>query len=239
MSDSLDWVAVDDVIAINKAVVAHSKERHLLASPGGLESAVKRPEQHYNWADDGSYDDLVLLGSKLCIGISQSQAFEQGNKRTGFVAMQMFFRQNSFNIDMAGRNRIADMIFGAAHANHSLRLSDEEFAEHLDEFVVDLRSNLLAGGRIGAMTSSLGLIDSISVALREAGDRVQMAGEAEHPLSQPGMIIGGYTDLVDSGYGIATFSKHGMIQATRLDLENLKREDPDANPDDEPTQLDD
>jgi len=167
VSQSPEWVTVDDVIAINESIVAVTGEPHYIVNRNGLESAVDRPRKHFEWADDGTADDLVLLGSKLCIGISQSQAFGQGNKRTGFVAMQMFFRQNGFNIGTEGHNRIADLILGAANPDRDRRISDEGFAEGLDPFVVDLDHAIITvGGMMGAMADLAGF----SMALKKSGD---------------------------------------------------------------------
>jgi death-on-curing protein len=139
------WVTVDEVIELNKHAVNRTQEPFGLVHPGSLGSAVARPEQHFSYGPTDTHDDLVLLGTKLCIGISESQAFIQGNKRTGFAAMEMFFNHNGFTVSTAAVDRVAALIIGAAHPNHAYRLSDDEFAYELDPFVVEA-SDVTTGG---------------------------------------------------------------------------------------------
>ena len=55
---------------------------------GLLESAVMRPQmaEHYEGAD------MIRQGALLAIGVSQAQAFLDGNKRTAFAASRVFLR---------------------------------------------------------------------------------------------------------------------------------------------------
>src|SRR5207237_7521687 len=57
-----------------------------------LESAVMRPQMaaYYEGAD------LVRQAALLAVGISQSQAYLDGNKRTAFAAVDVFLRLNGF-----------------------------------------------------------------------------------------------------------------------------------------------
>lgn len=61
-----------------------------LRDRGLLESAVLRPQMaaYYEGAD------LVRQGALLAISISQAQAFVEGNKRTAFIAADVFWRAN-------------------------------------------------------------------------------------------------------------------------------------------------
>lgn len=55
-----------------------------------LESAVVRPQMAAHYADA----DLVEQCALLAVGISQAQAFVEGNKRTAFIAADVFLRAN-------------------------------------------------------------------------------------------------------------------------------------------------
>jgi death-on-curing protein len=152
------WLTVEDVIRLNQDVVAETGEPHLIASLNGLESAVARPLMHFQYGPDETHDDLVLLGAKLCIGISESQAFQQGNKRTGLVAMMTFFNDNGYDIDSSAHRHVADMVLGSAHPDHALRLTDEEFAEYIDPYVIEgVHPDILAGlsGPLGERINSI------------------------------------------------------------------------------------
>ncbi len=55
-----------------------------------LESAVVRPQMAAHYADA----DLVQQCALLAVGISQAQAFVDGNKRTAFIAADVFLGAN-------------------------------------------------------------------------------------------------------------------------------------------------
>lgn len=64
-----------------------------LRDEGLLESAVMRPQMaaHYEGAD------IVRQAALLGIGISQAQAFLDGNKRTAYLALNTFLRMNGLS----------------------------------------------------------------------------------------------------------------------------------------------
>lgn len=71
---------------------------------GLLEAAVMRPQMaaHYEGAD------LFQQAALLAVGVSQAQAYIQGNKRTAFIAADVFLRLNGCtfhgdSLEMAGR----------------------------------------------------------------------------------------------------------------------------------------
>lgn len=57
-----------------------------------LESAVHRTRMASAF---GSEDDPVVLATLLAVGISQAQAFIEGNKRTAYIAADAFLRLNA------------------------------------------------------------------------------------------------------------------------------------------------
>ncbi|WP_406698852.1 Fic family protein [Singulisphaera sp. Ch08] len=85
------YLTFDRVIALHAAVLERtgSPPCPLLFSEK-LDSALHRPlnAAHYNQAD--LIEQAIILG----VAISQSQAFEDGNKRVGFAAADSFLRLN-------------------------------------------------------------------------------------------------------------------------------------------------
>ncbi len=63
---------------------SHLRDRAL------LEAAVMRPRMAAYYEDA----DLIQQAALLAIGISQAQAYIQGNKRTAFIAADLFLRLN-------------------------------------------------------------------------------------------------------------------------------------------------
>jgi death-on-curing protein len=91
---STNYLTVAEVIAIHEHMM-----RRLGAAPqalrdeGLLESAVMRPQMaaYYEGAD------IVRQAALLGIGISQAQAFVDGNKRTAYLALNTFPRINGLS----------------------------------------------------------------------------------------------------------------------------------------------
>lgn len=80
-----------DVIAIHAfAMEQHGIAPRPLRDEDALESAISRTRaaEYYEEAD------LIRQASLLAIGVSQAQAFLDGNKRTAFLAMDTFLELN-------------------------------------------------------------------------------------------------------------------------------------------------
>lgn len=85
------YLSLADIIAIHESAMRRlGDEAKLLRDEGILESAVMRPQMaaYYEGAD------IVRQAALLGVGISQAQAFIDGNKRTGYLALNTFLRMN-------------------------------------------------------------------------------------------------------------------------------------------------
>jgi len=85
------YLSVLDVIALHAAVTEQTGSLPApLRSQALLESATMRPQMaaHYKGAD------LVRQCMLLAVGLSQAQAFLDGNTRTAFAAADVFLRLN-------------------------------------------------------------------------------------------------------------------------------------------------
>jgi death on curing protein len=85
------YLSLADVLALHMLVM----ERFGLApaplrDEGSLESAVMRPRMAAYYSEA----DLIRQTALLAVGISQAQAFLDGNKRTAFAACDVFLRLN-------------------------------------------------------------------------------------------------------------------------------------------------
>jgi death on curing protein len=84
-------LSVADVLGIHRLVIEHTGYAPApLRDEGLLESAVMRARNaaYYEGAD------VIRQSAFLAIGISQAQAFLDGNKRTAFAAADTFLRLN-------------------------------------------------------------------------------------------------------------------------------------------------
>ncbi len=85
------WLDVAEVVALHEAIMRGMDWAPApLRDEGALESAVTRPRMaaYYEAAD------LIRQAALLSVGISQAQAFLDGNKRTAFAAIKIFLESN-------------------------------------------------------------------------------------------------------------------------------------------------
>lgn len=85
------YLALAEVLALHEAVMEKFGQGPApLRSEGLLESAVMRARMASYYANA----DLIRQCALLTVGISQAQAFMDGNKRTAFAAGDVFLRLN-------------------------------------------------------------------------------------------------------------------------------------------------
>jgi death-on-curing protein len=88
-----DYLNLADVVAIHQFVMERMGSTPAPFRAGGeglLESAVMRPQMAAYYEDA----DVVRQAALLAVGISQAQAFLDGNKRTAFAALRTFLELN-------------------------------------------------------------------------------------------------------------------------------------------------
>jgi death-on-curing protein len=93
MPEPTRYLSTLDVIALHALVMESTGDHPApLRDEGALDSAVLCPQMaaYYESAD------LVRQAATLALGISQAQAFLDGNKRTAFAAMDLFLRLNGW-----------------------------------------------------------------------------------------------------------------------------------------------
>lgn len=90
---------------------------------GLLESAILRPRfaAHYEDAD------LIRQAALLAVGISQAQAFLDGNKRTAFHATATFLLVNGLDITTVDALEMARQLNAVAERADALEAATERF----------------------------------------------------------------------------------------------------------------
>jgi death-on-curing family protein len=84
-------LSLEDVVALHDVVIERTGSPPCpLLHPDKLESAINRPR----WAAHYEGASIIRQAVLLAVGISQSQAFEEGNKRAGFASADAFLRLN-------------------------------------------------------------------------------------------------------------------------------------------------
>ncbi|WP_132805445.1 type II toxin-antitoxin system death-on-curing family toxin [Tepidamorphus gemmatus] len=90
------WLDAEQIIEQNQALVEETGEPFFLRNEGGLHSATVAPINYYHYSNER---DLIVLACVLMRAIAQNHPFEQGNKRTAFVAAAAFLLINGIVFD--------------------------------------------------------------------------------------------------------------------------------------------
>lgn len=122
------WLPIEAVIAHNRLEVEETGERHFLRDLGLLESALARPRNAFAYGEE----DIVALAIRLLAGIAQAHAFEQGNKRTAFVAMLQLLMVNGYDLAIEDSLPWAEAVIGLVEH----RASEADFVRALRPFIV-------------------------------------------------------------------------------------------------------
>ncbi|MET0482911.1 MAG: type II toxin-antitoxin system death-on-curing family toxin [Aestuariivirgaceae bacterium] len=124
------WLPFDEIVAINRDVVALTNEAHLLVSASLLDGAINRPRNHYEY--DG-VTDVLRLAVILLFAICRNHPFQQGNKRTGFVAAVDFLFINGYELTIPDGDGLADWIVDVICG----RMGEDDFVALLEPHVVE------------------------------------------------------------------------------------------------------
>ncbi|KQW31151.1 hypothetical protein ASE36_02385 [Rhizobium sp. Root274] len=91
------WIALQDVIAINRRLLLDTAEQHFVRDRAALESALHRPRFQANYLQISA---VSWLASCLIQAIGKAHAFEQGNKRTAWLAGRYFIATNGYRLTL-------------------------------------------------------------------------------------------------------------------------------------------
>jgi prophage maintenance system killer protein len=103
------WVSVEAVVALNRKIVAQTRETHELRDRAALEIAVKRPWNVWVYFMD---QDYATLAAALLVAVAGAKAFAAGNERTAYRAAVALLEANGFSLDLgANRQRAEERLF--------------------------------------------------------------------------------------------------------------------------------
>jgi len=94
-NDAWCWLPPDVLIAIHEEQLAEHGGAAGLRDEGLFESAIARPRQLASYGNP----DVADLAAAYAFGLIRNHPFIDGNKRTGFVAAQLFLRLNGQRIN--------------------------------------------------------------------------------------------------------------------------------------------
>jgi death on curing protein len=93
------YLTLLEVLAIHDRLLADFGGAAGIRDPGGLESALFRPQTGY-------YDDTVAEAAALLESLLVNHPFVDGNKRTAFAVADIFLRLNGHRIVASHRRRV-------------------------------------------------------------------------------------------------------------------------------------
>lgn len=125
------WLTVAEIIAINQDALTETQERHFVRDIWLLEGALARSRTRWHYEEE---DDVLALAVALLFAITGAHAFEQGNKRTGYLAFVGFLNVNGW--DMATTDGEADPgIAVMIEAVIKREMSQADFTDFIAAFI--------------------------------------------------------------------------------------------------------
>jgi death on curing protein len=121
--EEIRYLSLADVLALHQAMMEKfGAGPALLREEGLLESAIMRPRMA------AYYDevDIIRQAALLAVGVSQAQAFLDGNKRTAFAACDVFLRLNGIVI-VGDPIELALQLEGVAERSDDLEAATNRF----------------------------------------------------------------------------------------------------------------
>lgn len=104
------WIQRDVIIAIHEMQLAEHGGLEGIRDVGLLDSALGRPQNLAAYGDP----DAAAIAAAYGWGISRNHPFLDGNKRTGFVAAELFLRLNGYELMADDANCVLTMLSVAA-----------------------------------------------------------------------------------------------------------------------------
>jgi death-on-curing protein len=104
------WIQRDVLLAIHEAQLAEHGGAAGVRDPALFESAISRPRNLAAYESPDAAD----LAASYAYGISRNHAFIDGNKRTAFVAAELFLLLNGYQLLADDAGSVVTMLAVAA-----------------------------------------------------------------------------------------------------------------------------
>ncbi|MBC7602163.1 MAG: type II toxin-antitoxin system death-on-curing family toxin [Ramlibacter sp.] len=125
------WLRQDVILAIHEVQLAEHGGGSGLRDSGLLQSALARPENLAAYGEPDAADLAAAYG----YGLSRNHAFIDGNKRTGYVAAELFLQFNGFSLTAEDADATVTMMAVSAGD-----ITEKQYAAWLRMHIVELPS---------------------------------------------------------------------------------------------------
>ena len=127
----IHYLSIADVLALHQAIMEKFGFASVpLRDEGMLESAIMRPRMAAYYSEA----DIIRQAALLAVGISQAQAFLDGNKRTAFLTCDVFLRLNGLAF-VGDPLELAFQLVAVAERRSDLEEATAAFEEWLRRYV--------------------------------------------------------------------------------------------------------
>lgn len=123
------WIEREIALAVHDQQLAEHGGGVGLREAGGLESALARPLNKWNYGEK----DIAALAAAYAFGIARNHPFVDGNKRTAWVLARLFIALNGRQLRFTAAEAIEAMLALAAG-----QISEEEMAGWFRQRISDL-----------------------------------------------------------------------------------------------------
>lgn len=120
------WLPKQLLLAVHNRQLAEHGGDAGVRDEGLLESALARPQNLFAYGES----DVAALAGAYAFGIAKNHPFIDGNKRTAFVACELFLAANGYDLAASDEECLAMMLGLAAS-----EVDETEFAVWLRENV--------------------------------------------------------------------------------------------------------
>jgi death-on-curing protein len=127
---SYRWIAKATILSIHSAQLAEHGGISGIRDQGLLDSALARPELKVQYGEA----DVALLAAAYAYGIARNHPFLDGNKRTAYVAMELFLMKNGVELTSSDEEAVLTFLKLAAG-----EVSEEELATWIRQNSVPLQ----------------------------------------------------------------------------------------------------
>ena len=100
------FLTKSEIIEINKQTTEKHGGLNKIREVSLLESAISNPQNLYYYKNK----DIYILAAGYAVSIIKNHPFLDGNKRTGFLAMDLFLRLNGLTIKFRQKETVEAMI---------------------------------------------------------------------------------------------------------------------------------
>ena len=104
------WLDAEVIVAIHESQLAEHGGRAGIRDAGLLESALGRPRNLAAYGDPDAFDPAAAYG----FGLARNHPFVDGNKRTAFVAVELFLDTNGYELYAGDAECVLTMLALAA-----------------------------------------------------------------------------------------------------------------------------